>query len=136
MASENNKHEDSPATLEADEEQGISILDAGSPGVTNMSTDTFSSVPIRSGSTQTTGTVRKINKQDVKAVFKASHTTATASNEQIQRIKMMHQKIDDGIKWNFNYSCLLMVASVVAALGLATDSSTTVISSMLLSPIM
>ena len=100
MASENNnKH--SPATLEADEEQGISILDAGSPGVTNMSTVTFSSVPIGSGSTQTTGTARKINKQDVKAVFRASHTTATASNEQIQRIKMMHQNIDDGIKWNF-----------------------------------
>lgn len=135
MASENNnKH--SPTTLEADEEQGISILDAGSPGVTNMSTVTFGSVPIGSGSTQTTGTARKINKHDVKAVFKASHTTATASNEQIQRIKMMHQKIDDGIKWNFNYSCLSMVASVVAALGLATDSSTTVISSMLLSPIM
>ena len=135
MTSENNKHEDSPATLEADEEQGISILDAGSPGViTNMSTVTFGSVPI--GSTQTTGTTRKINKQDVKAVFRASCTTATVSNEQIARIKKMHSKIEDGIKWNFNYSCLLMVASVVAALGLATDSSTTVISSMLLSPIM
>ena len=38
--------------------------------------------------------------------------------------------------FNFNYYSLLMVASVVAALGLAVDSSTTVISSMLLSPIM
>lgn len=41
-----------------------------------------------------------------------------------------------GVNMDFNYSCLLVIASVVAALGLAVDSSTTVISSMLLSPIM
>lgn len=39
-------------------------------------------------------------------------------------------------QFNFNYYTLLMVACVVAGLGLATNSSTTVISSMLLSPIM
>jgi len=37
----------------------------------------------------------------------------------------MHKKISDGVDMNFNYSCLLLVACVVAALGLATDSSTT-----------
>jgi len=42
----------------------------------------------------------------------------------------------DGVNWDFNYACLLTVASIVAGLGLATDSATTVISSMLLSPIM
>ena len=48
----------------------------------------------------------------------------------------MHNKIADGVNMDFNYCVLLMVASIVAALGLATNSSTTVISSMLLSPIM
>lgn len=79
---------------------------------------------------------RRVNRNDVKNVFKASHTTAAATTEQINRIKHMHKKISDGVDMNFNYSCLLLVACVVAALGLATDSSTTVISSMLLSPIM
>lgn len=48
----------------------------------------------------------------------------------------MHDKISEGAEWNFNYCCLLIIASIVAGLGLMSDSSTTVISSMLLSPIM
>lgn len=56
--------------------------------------------------------------------------------EQIIRIKRMHHKISEGVEWDFNYSCLLTVASIIAGIGLAIDSSTTVISSMLLSPIM
>ena len=56
--------------------------------------------------------------------------------EQIIRIKRMHYKISEGMEWDFNYSCLLTVASIIAGIGLAIDSSTTVISSMLLSPIM
>lgn len=48
----------------------------------------------------------------------------------------MHDKFSEGVIWDFNYTCLLVVASVVAGIGLVTDNSTTVISSMLLSPIM
>ena len=40
---------------------------------------------------------------------------------------------NEGVDWDFNYSCLLTVASIIAGIGLAIDSSTTVISSMLLS---
>ncbi|KAL7547305.1 hypothetical protein ACHAWF_010626 [Thalassiosira exigua] len=86
------------------------------------------------GTTVTEG--RKINRQDVKNVFRGSATTGTVTRPQIERIRAMHDKIDEGVDFNFNYYSLLMVASVVAGLGLATDSSTTVISSMLLSPIM
>ena len=77
-----------------------------------------------------------IKPRDVGNIFRASSTTAKISQEQIVRIKIMHDKISDGVDFNFNYYCLLMVASCIAALGLATDSATTVISSMLLSPIM
>ncbi|KAL7529526.1 hypothetical protein ACHAXR_003014 [Thalassiosira sp. AJA248-18] len=132
-----NQDEIIPTSLEVDEERGVSILDdanAGPQGAT-ISAVTFGSAPIGSTSTQITAT-RRINRQDVKAIFRASTTKAAASHEQIDRIKRMHKKISDGVNWDFNYSCLLMVASVVASLGLATDSSTTVISSMLLSPIM
>lgn len=86
------------------------------------------------GTTVTEG--RKINRQDVKNVFRGSATTGTVTRPQIERVRAMHDKIDEGVDFNFNYYSLLMVASVVAGLGLATDSSTTVISSMLLSPIM
>ena len=48
----------------------------------------------------------------------------------------MHDSISENAEFNFNYVCLLIVASIVAGLGLMTNSSTTVISSMLLSPIM
>lgn len=48
----------------------------------------------------------------------------------------VHDSISENAEFNFNYICLLIVASIVAALGLMTNSSTTVISSMLLSPIM
>jgi hypothetical protein len=79
---------------------------------------------------------RKANTDAVKEIFRASHTVGSVSTEQIVRIKKMHDKISDGVNWDFNYACLLTVASIVAGLGLATDSATTVISSMLLSPIM
>ena len=65
-----------------------------------------------------------------------SNTTGAVSMEQIIRIKRMHHKISEGVDWDFNYSVLITVASIIAGIGLAIDSSTTVISSMLLSPIM
>jgi hypothetical protein len=79
---------------------------------------------------------RRMKKDDVKEIFRASHTVGSVSTEQIVRIQKMHDKISDGVNWDFNYLCLLTVASIVAGLGLATNSATTVISSMLLSPIM
>lgn len=60
----------------------------------------------------------------------------TVTWEQLERIANMHDKLAAGVDMDFNYLTLLLVASVVAGLGLALDSSTTVISSMLLSPIM
>ena len=48
----------------------------------------------------------------------------------------VHDKIREGAIFNFNYICLLVIASFVAGLGLISDSSTIVVSSMLLSPIM
>ena len=74
--------------------------------------------------------------KDVENIFRATTTKGKVSQEQIERIKRMHATISDGVDFGFNYCALLMVASIVAALGLATDSATTVISSMLLSPIM
>ena len=99
---------------------------------THISTVTFKTTDTE----RTPGGTRKVKSEDVKNVFRPSTTTGHVTIEQIQRIKMMHDKIADGVDFDFNYCCLLVVASIVAGLGLALGSSTTVISSMLLSPIM
>jgi len=92
----------------------------------SASQDTLSSSPSR-----------KIRKDDIVQIFRLrSVTTSSVSREQVLRIRKVHDMISDGVKFNFNYVTFLHIASIVAALGLATDSSTTVISSMLLSPIM
>mmetsp|Transcript_23233 Transcript_23233/g.54787 ORF Transcript_23233/g.54787 Transcript_23233/m.54787 type:complete len:347 (+) Transcript_23233:271-1311(+) len=80
---------------------------------------------------------RKIRREDVQRVFEKSTTTGVrVSQDQIERIRAIHHKISEGARMNFNYCSLLVIASVVAGLGLAVDSSATVVSSMLLSPIM
>jgi uncharacterized membrane protein len=42
----------------------------------------------------------------------------------------------DGVEFSFNYNTLLLVASILAGLGLVSNSSATIIASMLVSPIM
>merc|ERR1712176_1470694 len=42
----------------------------------------------------------------------------------------------NGAQMNFDYVCMLLVASCIAVAGLATDSSVVVIASMLVSPLM
>ena len=137
---------------EFDEEMGMkSILAPGSgSGGVRISSVTFdqSNTPKVSalmeqsedsatmGSTPDGSPRRKVKKDDMKDIFRASTTVASVTTEQIVRIKKMHDKISDGVDWDFNYLCLLTVASIVASIGLATNSATTVISSMLLSPIM
>ena len=90
-----------------------------------MSAVTFNNSPTStkrksSQSNNTTGTTtgqstdispgRKVNAQDVRNVFRASTTTGNVSMEQIIRIKRMHDKISEGVDWNFNYTVLIMVA--------------------------
>ena len=69
-------------------------------------------------------------------IFRPSVTTGVVSRKQVIRIRKMHDKISEGVNWDFNYGTLLVIACLVSGLGLVTNSSTTVISSMLLSPFM
>jgi len=134
---------------EIDEETGVRDITQPPPGddIHMMSAVTFDlsnksaaaallAPSAESTATDTASSPRKVKKDDVKEIFRASNTVGSVSTEQIVRIKTMHDKISDGVNWDFNYACLLTIASIVAGLGLATDSATTVISSMLLSPIM
>ena len=56
--------------------------------------------------------------------------------EELERVKFMHEKMEDGTTFSFNYNCLLFVASMLAGLGLISNSVATIIASMLVSPLM
>ncbi len=78
-----------------------------------------------------------LRKDDFLQIFRLrSITTSPVSREQVLRIRKVHDMISHGVEFNYNFVTFLLVASIVAVLGLTTDSPTTVISSMLLSPIM
>ena len=71
-----------------------------------------------------------------KRFMKESSRFVQLDTEQIERIQIMHDQFAEGSAFTFNYNTLLLVASVLAGLGLISNSSTTVIASMLVSPIM
>ncbi len=115
---------DEPSILEEKGSKALADLACASLDETETQPSTPSSSPSR-----------KIQKRDVAQIFRPSVTTGRVSREQVIRIRKMHEKISEGVDFNFNYVTLLLIAIIVAGVGLTTDSSTTVVSSMLLSPI-
>lgn len=78
--------------------------------------------------------VRPLGIHDVAHVLRRSSVTIEGvTQEQINRVRQMHDTFSEGAEMNFNYNTLLLVASVLAGLGLAAGSTTTVIASMLVS---
>eukprot|EP00956_Cyclotella_meneghiniana_P042719 scaffold249306_cov73-Cyclotella_meneghiniana.AAC.6 len=73
----------------------------------------------------------QITLQDLKNILQEDPNIKRVTVEQIQRVKLMHDKFHQGARWNFNYATLLIVASVIAGLGLVSDNTATVIASML-----
>jgi uncharacterized hydrophobic protein (TIGR00271 family) len=71
-----------------------------------------------------------------KLIQQDSEEFARVSLDQIERIKIVHDRFLEGCTLSFNYNTLILVASVIAALGLASNSVATIIASMLVSPIM
>lgn len=72
----------------------------------------------------------------VKQFFKPSYDLTEVTIEDIERVKLMHDRFIGDAQFNFNYSTLLLIASVIAAVGLGSDSTASVIASMLVSPLM
>jgi len=113
--------------------------ESASTATTTMRRAAVDSERIRRRSVAVNGRI-KTNARDiiqhVPDILRASHSYEDVTEEQIERIRTMHKKIELAAKFTFNYNTLLFVASVLAALGLVSNSSTTVIASMLVSPIM
>jgi hypothetical protein len=78
----------------------------------------------------------KLTLRDLKKIIERDDNFSEVTVEQIERVKLMHDKFMDEAVFNFNYNTLLIVASVIAGLGLVSNSTATIIASMLVSPIM
>ena len=52
------------------------------------------------------------------------------------RIEQVLREVESGASFSFDYICYTLIAAWIAGFGLATDSSTVVIASMLVSPLM
>lgn len=98
---------------------------AGANGTNNTTGDNMSKT-----------TPHTVRAKDIVRIFTSDSVFIEVSPEQLERVKKMHARMEEGATANFNYNTLLLVASVLAALGLVSDSSTTIIGSMLVSPIM
>eukprot|EP00537_Pseudo-nitzschia_pungens_P010008 CAMPEP_0172390996 /NCGR_PEP_ID=MMETSP1061-20121228/7519_1 /TAXON_ID=37318 /ORGANISM="Pseudo-nitzschia pungens, Strain cf. pungens" /LENGTH=422 /DNA_ID=CAMNT_0013121517 /DNA_START=35 /DNA_END=1303 /DNA_ORIENTATION=- len=72
----------------------------------------------------------------LKQFFKPEYDLTEVTVEDIERVKLMHDRFMGDTHFNFNYSTLLVIASVIAGVGLGSNSSASIIASMLVSPLM
>lgn len=79
---------------------------------------------------------RRMGLRDWAKIVKTSGRFSHVSLEQIERVRVIHDRFLEGASFSFNYNVLLLVASVLAGLGLVSNSSAVIIASMLVSPIM
>jgi uncharacterized hydrophobic protein (TIGR00271 family) len=79
---------------------------------------------------------QRLRLQDVASMLRTSNRFAEVTLEEIERVRNIHETFREGSQFSFNYNTLLIVASILAGLGLVSNSSATIIASMLVSPIM
>lgn len=66
----------------------------------------------------------------------SNNTQEIVSKEQIERVKVMHDRFMRDASFSFNYNTLVLVASIIASLGLVSNSNASIMASMLVSPLM
>jgi hypothetical protein len=74
--------------------------------------------------------------RDWAKIVQMSGRFSEVSLEQLERVRVMHDRFDNDARFSFNYNALMFVAAALAGLGLVSNSSATIIASMLVSPIM
>jgi uncharacterized hydrophobic protein (TIGR00271 family) len=74
--------------------------------------------------------------RDLLLVFSNDDEIMEVTEEDVERVRIMHAKFLEGSKFSFNYNSLLLIAAVIAACGLGGNSVATIIASMLVSPLM
>ncbi|GAB5373030.1 hypothetical protein AAMO2058_001715000 [Amorphochlora amoebiformis] len=76
--------------------------------------------------------VKKLSEKSEVSIFKAK----AYSIKERQTIEEIYEVVDSGIHLTFDYMAFTVVAAIIAGVGLLTDSSVTVVASMLVSPLM
>ena len=130
---------DSQATMEASQDEvmlrdsvGESALSSGTSQVVDAAQHIESARSTQSGG-EATG---RPGLKDLLKIVQVSSRFSEVTEEQLERVRTMHDRISSGAEFSFNYNTLLFVASLLAGLGLVGNSSATIIASMLVSPIM
>jgi hypothetical protein len=73
----------------------------------------------------------KFTMEHMKKLLRDSKRFEHVTEEQIERVRVIHDRFLEGASFSFNYNTLLFVASVLAGLGLVSNSTATIIASML-----
>ena len=103
-----------------------------SPSALNSSSKVGDSLIQSINTTDGTNPLRtNVKLRDLKKIIERDDNFSEVTVEQIERVKLMHDKFMNGAVFNFNYNTLLLVASVIAGLGLISNSTATIIASML-----
>lgn len=66
--------------------------------------------------------------------FRPTYDLTEVTIEDIERVKIMHDRFLGDSQFSFNYTCMLVIASVIAGVGLGMNSTASIIASMLISP--
>ncbi|MGK3749405.1 MAG: hypothetical protein ACI8RD_001700, partial [Bacillariaceae sp.] len=72
--------------------------------------------------------------QFVRLFCSPSYDLTEVTVEDIYRTKIMHDRFLGDSQFNFNYTILLIIASVITVVGLGSNRSAAIIASMLVSP--
>lgn len=72
----------------------------------------------------------------VRHLVRPTYDLTEVTIEDIERVKVMHDRFLGDAQFSFNYTTLLVIASVIAGVGLGVNSSASIIASMLVSPLM
>eukprot|EP00466_Bigelowiella_natans_P013634 jgi/Bigna1/141504/aug1.63_g16212 len=82
------------------------------------------------------GVIDVVNLQMTKPRLKSKKYTRQWSTTERQTIEEIYEVVDSAIHLTFDYLAFTFVAAIISAVGLLTDSSVTVVASMLVSPLM
>jgi Domain of unknown function (DUF389) len=112
------------------------ILKTGITDYDDVKASTVLALPSDVQSSIRTPHKTKVTTNDIFKIFKDDTELTEVSMEELERVRKMHRRIEEMALPSFNYNTMILVASILAGLGLVSNSVATIIASMLVSPLM
>ena len=76
----------------------------------------------RSGDEHPISRYASVGRNNLIRILQRDDDVMEVTREEVQRVRLMHNRFLDGSIFSFNYNTLLVIASIIAALGLGSDS--------------